>query len=331
MRSRNAGASGPTTSILPSVDASIDADARCAPRAHSRCDRALHRLAVAREEPRALPLADVLERGAVLDVPRHGSASVRIGSNRAPRYGPASVANGTGTARRPRVRRSLRVRATRRGAAFTISAVMTPARAALIDRGADVRGALHVLDGAQPRVDRVGDVRDRSGRAGSRRSGARCPRLGTNQYGASFGDLAGRGPDDRQPGWPLASGRTRATSSSNRRPPPIARHSARFGSQPPDTRSESHSIVRRSPSGPSRWTASSRRSPSVPETTQPRSTSASLASPEVGFGPAHVRDRGHLAAVRDEVRRRAVGAPRAVNTTVREPTSTPCSRYSDAA
>ncbi len=64
MRDRNVAASGPTTSILPSVEASNMPTARAHGAAFAR-HRRVHVFAGSREVARALPLADVLEHRAV--------------------------------------------------------------------------------------------------------------------------------------------------------------------------------------------------------------------------------------------------------------------------
>ena len=71
MRFMNSAASGPTTSILPSVEASKMPTALRARPAFAR-DRRVHVLAGLREVPGALPQADILEhralrRGPVVD------------------------------------------------------------------------------------------------------------------------------------------------------------------------------------------------------------------------------------------------------------------------
>ena len=60
----NSAASGPTTSILPSVEASNRPAAWRTVRAFA-VDRGMHVLAGLREIPGALPLADILEHRAV--------------------------------------------------------------------------------------------------------------------------------------------------------------------------------------------------------------------------------------------------------------------------
>ncbi len=71
--------------------------ARCAPRGTRGATAACRSSYGSREVPRALPLADVLEDRAALDVRTRGSACARTGSSSSgPRSSPASAANETG-------------------------------------------------------------------------------------------------------------------------------------------------------------------------------------------------------------------------------------------
>ena len=78
MRFMNSAASGPTTSILPSVEASNMPQPLAHRQAFAR-DGGMHVLAGLREVAGALPQADILEHGAVRLRPRRGSASCAIG------------------------------------------------------------------------------------------------------------------------------------------------------------------------------------------------------------------------------------------------------------
>jgi hypothetical protein len=94
MRFMNSAASGPTTSILPSVEASkmpTDGAHRPAFARHG----GVHVLAAAREIARALPLADVLEHRALLLRPFVDRRLAHRIEQRAARR-PRSVPNVTG-------------------------------------------------------------------------------------------------------------------------------------------------------------------------------------------------------------------------------------------
>ena len=157
MRLRNSTASGPWTSILPSVEASIFAtDSRAA--AHSRRTAASMSSPVAREEAWPLPLADVLEHGAGLDVRRLD----RRHAHRVEEL--AAVAARQERERDRQVRRPEGRRPELAGMhlqQFCRDADRVHVRElALLGAGADRRVALDVLDGAKPGADRAAHVGD---------------------------------------------------------------------------------------------------------------------------------------------------------------------------
>ena len=101
----------------------------------------------------------------------------RLGSSSAgPRSRPASTRERHRHERRPRVRRALRAQLPAERGVHDLGG-QHAARASLVDRGADVGRALHVLDAAQAAVHRLQDVLRRSGRAAGRRSASRGRRL----------------------------------------------------------------------------------------------------------------------------------------------------------
>ena len=131
--------------------------------------------------------------------------------------------------------------------------------------------------------------------------------LGTNQYGASFGTSPAAAPTTDSHGGPSVGTNAcdlvvEPEAAADRAPQrevrvPAARHEERIALDRPSITVGSLEMDRLEPSvalGPGD-------DPAAQHLGVPR-------VPEVGFGPAHVRDRGHLAAVRDEVRGRAVGA-----------------------
>ena len=161
MRSRKIPASGPWTSILPRVLASIDRDRRRAsPRPRASTASSIDSLGVDREVARPLPLADVLEDGAARRRARPGSRSTRIGSARSgPRSRPATWANADRHERRPEGRHADRadVLAEQPGGD---RAGHDPADAALFDARADRRVALDVLDRLEAGAQRPAQVGD---------------------------------------------------------------------------------------------------------------------------------------------------------------------------
>ena len=135
---------------------------------HSRADRGVHLLPVRGEVPRSLPLADVLEHGAALHVPRVDRRRAD-GSSRSPRFGPGDR-RVRDRARPGAARSSVPARPGRAPSSwFTIAAVTDAARSALVDRRPDVGGALHVLDRARVRRRARPRRRRPSGRAAGRR------------------------------------------------------------------------------------------------------------------------------------------------------------------
>ena len=160
MRSRKMPASGPWTSILPRVLASMTATAGARRRALAQ-DRVVHRLVgVDREVARPLPLADVLEDGTGGDVPvldrgdpdRVGQERAAVAAGDLGEARPARAAAGRSARRRPR-RPGRAGRGDRAG--------HDAAGAALLDARADRRVALDVLDRLQAGAERALEVGQR--------------------------------------------------------------------------------------------------------------------------------------------------------------------------
>ena len=276
-------------------------------------DRALHRFAVAREEPRALPLPDVLERGPAPDVPRmHRGRPDRV----------EEVAPG-------RTRRARGTRHGRRTAAARCDGPCAPAaspsrcvhdlggedaaRAALIDRRPDVRRPLHVLDGAQPARRRASAM---SATVWSRWRSTNLRGvvavLGRTRAGAPAGTSPAADPTTESHGGPAVrdeASRARRRTGGRRRSRARARGS---GSSRPRPRAGRRRRVLAAVGGPRRGSARAARSPcacaitSSAETRvdRPRdvdagpsqSTSATATAPAVVRGErdrARVRPGGH--------------------------------------
>ena len=187
-------------------------DAR-ADRAALARDGGVHVLAVSREVARALPLADVLEDGAarstchVVDR-RHADRVEQVG----PPSTPASAANGTGVYGgrafvgpcAPGAQPSSRVHDL---------GGQDAAGAALVDRRADVRRALHVLGARSPPVDGRRDVGDGLIALGLDELLGIVARV-DDPDGNAAGRSPAAAPDDVQPGGPVPSWTKHALASS---------------------------------------------------------------------------------------------------------------------
>ena len=128
-------------------------------RAALASDRRVHVLAVPREVARALPLADVLEDGAVRFVPvvdrRHAD---RV--EQRPAVDAGQRRERDRRVRRPGVRRALRAGCPAEQPVHDLGG-QDAAGASLVDRGADVGRTLHVLGARQSARHGVRDVGDR--------------------------------------------------------------------------------------------------------------------------------------------------------------------------
>ena len=157
MRSRNAAASGPAMSILPSVDASITpTPVRTA--THSRSTAVFHR-------PPVRGSTTAASTGRRSRTPRRGrrargGSSVTCRDRTAPAVGSGGRGERHRRGWRPGVRRTLRPGAGAEGLVHDRGG-QHARRAALVERGADVRRPLDVLDRAEVVLHRVQHVRDR--------------------------------------------------------------------------------------------------------------------------------------------------------------------------
>ena len=322
-RSRNTPTSGPASSILPRVEASITPDASPHREAFA-LDRVVHRLAREREVPRAPPLPDVLEHGAALDVPLvHRRRADRIEQRRSS-VDAGEHGVGHGRVRRPAVRRTLRAGA-RAPRLVHDRGGQHAARAPLVDRRADVGRALHVLGRAQIVPDGLEHVGD--GRVALQVDevlpevvGRRVPVRHARREPRPMRPPRSRATVGRRR--PARSRLVRRPSAARRR---CDRQSWVAGFQPPETSRRSASRVSSSPSEPATLTVCTLPSPSAADTALPVRTSrpaaraASVAGPPApGSTIAATSSPARVSAIAD-----SCPAWFVLKTTARSPASTP--------